>query len=69
MKKLIVVILIAVTGCQKYPESGQVVWSIEVIGESTCTYYTYGTKTGGFGHAGIIGPCNLYKVGDTLKLK
>ena len=66
MKKIIVILLaILITGCKKQSKYGDKVVMIEAINYTTdyCDIYT------GFNHNSVIGPCNLYKVGDTLKLK
>lgn len=60
-KYLIVVLMMS--GCWS-PQQGRTVWTIKREG-STCTYYT----DNGPLSSGIVAPCDIYKVGDTLMLK
>ncbi len=69
MRKIIMILcVICLLGCT-HSHDGQLIVHIEsdaVYGKVTeCKYYT---NTSGLWSFPVSGPCNLYKVGDTLKL-
>ena len=69
MKKIIIIaVLFLATGC-RHSRNGDVIVQIESEKYSgtaiTCDYYT---DLNGMWNFPVSAPCNLYKVGDTLRL-
>ncbi len=64
MKYKLIIAMLLLSSCGLEPQMGREILSISQLANSQCVIYTSSAPSA----IGVIGPCGLYKVGDTLRL-